>query len=155
MITVLTMIRDDGGRTAAGFGKPANDCVVRSIAIASGRPYAAVYGEVAEINAKMRKTKARDHGRSAVGQHTADRGIFTESVLFKRYMAGLGFTWVPTMQIGSGCRVHLRTAELPRGRIIVRVTHHLAAVIDGVLHDTHDCSKGGTRCVYGYWRFDR
>jgi hypothetical protein len=25
-------------------------------------------------------------------------------------------------------------------------------VIDGVIHDTHDCSRGGTRCVYGYWR---
>ena len=90
-----------------------------------------------------------------MGQHTADRGIFTESVLFKRYMAALGFTWVPTMQIGSGCRVHLRTSDLPKGRIIVRVTRHLAAVIDGVLHDTHDCSRGGTRCVYGYWRYDR
>jgi len=155
MTTVLTMIRDDGGRRAAGFGAAANDCVARSVAIASGRPYAVVYGELAEINAKMPKTKARTHQRSAVGQLTADRGIFTESVLFKRYMAGLGFTWVPTMKIGTGCRVHLRTSELPKGRIIVRVTHHLAAVIDGVLHDTLDCSRGGTRCVYGYWRFDK
>jgi hypothetical protein len=27
-------------------------------------------------------------------------------------------------------------------------------VIDGVLHDTHDCTRGGTRCVYGYWIVD-
>jgi hypothetical protein len=24
-------------------------------------------------------------------------------------------------------------------------------VIDGVIHDTFDPSRGGTRCVYGYW----
>lgn len=28
---------------------------------------------------------------------------------------------------------------------------HLAAVVDGVLHDTYDCTREGTRCVYGYY----
>ena len=41
--------------------------------------------------------------------------------------------------------------ELPRGPLIVKVSRHLTAVIDGVLYDTHDCSRGGTRCVYGYF----
>lgn len=27
-----------------------------------------------------------------------------------------------------------------------------AAVVDGVVRDTHDPSRDGTRCVYGYWR---
>jgi hypothetical protein len=27
----------------------------------------------------------------------------------------------------------------------------MAAVIDGVLHDTHECDRGGTRGVYGYY----
>jgi|SRR5262245_25045412 len=27
----------------------------------------------------------------------------------------------------------------------------VVAVIDGVIHDTHDCSRDGTRCVYGYF----
>ena len=39
----------------------------------------------------------------------------------------------------------------PPGRLIVSVSRHLCAVIDGVLYDTHDCSRSGTRCVYGYW----
>jgi hypothetical protein len=56
------------------------------------------------------------------------------------------------MKIGSGCRVHLRERELPSGRLIVSVSRHMVAVIDGVIHDTHDPSRGGTRCVYGYWR---
>ena len=67
-------------------------------------------------------------------------------------MTSLGFIWHPTMQIGSGCKVHLRADELPPGRLVVMVSKHSAAVIDGVLHDTHDCSRNGTRCVYGYWK---
>ncbi len=55
------------------------------------------------------------------------------------------------MKIGQGCTVHLRADELPGGRLIVRVSRHMCAVIDGVIHDTHDPSRAGTRCVYGYW----
>jgi hypothetical protein len=99
----------------------------------------------------MPKTK----GRTTAGIHSAAHGIYTESVFFKRYMGHLGFIWVPTMRIGSGCVVHLRAEDLPKGRIIVRVSKHLAAVIDGVLHDTYDCSRKGTRCVYGFWKYDR
>ena len=55
------------------------------------------------------------------------------------------------MAIGSGCTVHLRADELPPGRLIVGVSRHTTAVINGVVHDTHDPTRGGTRCVYGYW----
>jgi hypothetical protein len=55
------------------------------------------------------------------------------------------------MQVGSGCKVHLRADELPPGCLIARVSRHVVDVIDGVIHDTHDCSRGGARCVYGYW----
>jgi hypothetical protein len=47
--------------------------------------------------------------------------------------------------------VHLHPDEPPKGRLIVAVRHY-TVVIDGVLHDTHDCTRGGKRCVYGYWR---
>ncbi|MGH2478016.1 MAG: hypothetical protein ACRDIL_22445 [Candidatus Limnocylindrales bacterium] len=55
------------------------------------------------------------------------------------------------MAIGSGWRVHLRADELPAGWLIVQLSGHVTAVIDGVVHDTHDPSRHGTRCVYGYW----
>jgi hypothetical protein len=35
--------------------------------------------------------------------------------------------------------------------IIVVLSGHLTAVIDGVIYDTHGPSRGGTRCVYGYY----
>jgi hypothetical protein len=56
------------------------------------------------------------------------------------------------MRIGSGCTVHLRADELPPGRLIVNVSRHTVAVIDGVIHDTYDPSRDGTRCVYGYFQ---
>ena len=67
------------------------------------------------------------------------------------YMDALGFRYVATMSVGSGCKTHLRSDELPKGRLIVQVSKHYTAVIDGVIHDTFDPSRGGTRCVYGYW----
>jgi hypothetical protein len=63
----------------------------------------------------------------------------------------LGWAWTPTMGIGTGTTVHRAPGELPGGRIIARVTKHTVAVIDGVVHDTHDPDRGGTRCVYGYF----
>ena len=62
-----------------------------------------------------------------------------------------GWRWVPCMTIGSGCKVHLRADELPDGNLIVRLSRHLACVRNGVLHDNHDSSRGGTRCCYGYY----
>lgn len=42
--------------------------------------------------------------------------------------------------------------ELPKDKtIIVSLSKHIAAVVNGVLHDLSDCSRNGTRCVYGYW----
>ncbi|MDM3928731.1 hypothetical protein QRB35_22225 [Mycobacterium intracellulare subsp. chimaera] len=67
-------------------------------------------------------------------------------------MADLGWLWVPTMHIGSGCRVHLRADQLPSGRLVVSVSRHTVAVLDGIIHDTHDPTRDGTRCVYGYYR---
>ena len=38
------------------------------------------------------------------------------------------------------------------GKLVVNVSKHSTAVIDGVIHDNHDPSRAGTRCVYGYFR---
>ena len=66
-------------------------------------------------------------------------------------MAKLGYVWTATMGIGTGCRVHLREGELPMGRLVVSVSGHVTAVIDGVIHDTHNPDRNGWRCVYGYY----
>ncbi len=142
---------NDGGREASGRKGMAGDCVARSIAIVSGLPYQEVYDALANGNATQRKGKREG---SKAGVRTADRGINTNRKWFFDYMHSLGFVWTPTMRIGQGCKVHLRADELPKGRLIVSVSKHFTAMIDGVIHDTHDCSRGGTRCVYGYYEYN-
>jgi hypothetical protein len=143
----MEFIFDDGGRAAAGYEGSAGDCVTRAVAIATEQDYQVVYDRLSE-GVRTQRLGKHQKKRSV----SARDGVTTKRKWFTDYMSDLNWEWVPTMQIGSGCKVHLRADELPRGRIIVNVSRHLAAVIDGVLHDTHDCTRGGTRCVYGYWK---
>jgi hypothetical protein len=135
---------NDGGRAVAGFKGSTSDCVTRAIAIATGTPYREVYDELSALG-KQERVGKRKSGRSH-----ARTGVYRETI--KKYLLSHGWQWTPTMQIGQGCRVHLRADELPTGRLIVSVSRHLTAVIDGVIHDTFDPSRNGTRCVYGYYR---
>jgi hypothetical protein len=134
-----TFIHDDGGRAAAGFHGRTRDCVARAIAIAAQRPYRDVYDA---LNQLAKTTRLKHRSSSRTGIHKA---------ISAKFLKAIGWHWTPTMKIGSGCTVHLRPDQLPPGRLIVSVSKHLTAVIDGVIHDTYDCSKAGTRCVYGYW----
>jgi hypothetical protein len=136
---------DDGGRKAAGYTGTTGDCVVRSIAIAHGLPYQEVYDLFNHLGTQERSSKKRRGKKSS-----ARTGVFKNT--YRRWLEANGWTFVPTMQIGTGCRVHLRDGELPMGRLIVAVSRHLVAVIDGVVHDTHDCTRAGTRCVYGFFK---
>jgi len=134
---------NDGGRKNAGFKGKANDCVCRAICIAGQLDYTTVYNRLNEAGAKERTSKRR------AGKSNARTGVHISTI--RKFLANLGWVWVPTMGIGTGCKVHLRDGELPRGRLIVNLSKHTAAVINGVIFDTDDPSRDGTRCVYGYW----
>ena len=47
--------------------------------------------------------------------------------------------------------VHLKDDEIPKVRLIVSVSKHLTCVKDGIIYDSYDPSRNGTRCVYGYY----
>jgi hypothetical protein len=131
------------------------------VTIASGLPYQQVYDALSDGSRSQRKTK------HSIRKSSARDGVNTKRKWFKDYMAGIGFRWVPTMQIGSGTKVHLDAKELPSGRLVVAVSRHYTAVIDGIIHDTHDPRREvsfwhhpdgsktmvGGRAVYGYWEF--
>lgn len=134
---------NDGGRAAAGYKGTAGDCAVRAIAIATGLSYQQVYDDINTHASRERR------GSKKRGVSNARTGVYKATV--QRYMKQLGWRWVPTMQIGQGCQVHVRSSELPAGRLVLNLSKHFAAFVDGVLHDTYDCSRDGTRCVYGYW----
>jgi hypothetical protein len=139
----MRFLFNDGGRAAAGHIGRAGDCVTRAIAIVTGKPYGEVYLALNKLGASERIGKRKKK------KSKSDSGVFRRT--YQRYLESLGWRWTPTMSIGSGCTMHLRSSELPQGVLIARVSRHLTAVIDGVIHDTHDCSRGGTRCVYGFF----
>jgi hypothetical protein len=141
---------NDGGREKAGFRGGAGDCVVRSIAIAAKLPYMQVYEDLRSANQNYAELKNDRLARRLNNKGSSPRNGNHRNV-FHDYILGLGFEWVPTMQVGAGCRVHLRPSELPTGTLIVKVSKHLTAIVDGVIQDTHDPSRGGSRCVYGYY----
>ena len=141
---------DDGGRSAAGYKGKAGDCVVRSIAIVTSMSYQKVYQDLYNANEKFRISSKTKLARSLKQKNDSPR-TGTHRVVLKKYLEKLGWKWTPTMFIGQGCKVHLKKEELPSGILIVSCSKHITVVKNGVLHDTYDCSRNGTRCVYGYW----
>lgn len=137
----MRFIYNDGGRADAGYKGSAGDCTVRAVAIATEQPYQTVYDNLFALNKINNKNP----------KHHSPRDGTTSMKTIKSYLVSKGFIWKATMLIGSGCKVHLKDSELPSGRIIVRVSKHLSAVVDGVINDTFDPSRDGTRCVYGYF----
>lgn len=142
---------NDGGRSKYFKGRDAGDCVTRAITIATEQDYKEVYNDMA---LGMKKLK---------GKKTARDGVSKK--VYHSYLIKNGFEWVPTMTIGSGCKVHLCASELPEGTLVVRVSKHLTCVMNGVIHDTYNPQRGSlvgmqdgipfkqeeTRCVYGYY----
>lgn len=128
---------DDGGRAAAGFRGDAGDCVTRAIAIATEQPYRVVYDTLDGLCQDAARLKFRIDGSNIKRRAGARTGIPRK--LYEAYLRELGWIFHPTMSIGSGCQMHLRAEELPAGRLIIRVSKHIVAMIDGVIHDTADC----------------
>lgn len=129
----MKFVYDDGGRSKYFKATDVGDCAIRAITNATGIDYLKVYNDLKELN----------------GGKSCRNG--TPKKVDKAYIQSLGWKWKPTMLVGKGCKVHLREDELPSGTLIVQVSKHLTCVKDGVLYDTYDCSRDGTRCVYGYW----
>ena len=139
----MRFVYDDGGRSKYFRAKNVGDCVTRAICNATGMDYKEVYDRLKELAEKERITKhnkKKSSVRDGVNPNTT-----------KKFMKEIGWKWVPCMTIGSGCKTHLRDGEIPMGNLVLRLSSHLTCVKDGVLYDTYDCSRDGTRCVYGYW----
>lgn len=141
----MEFVYSDGGRSKYFKAENVGDCVVRSICNATGKDYKEVYDSINEL-AKVERVGKRKRGVS-----NARNGVYKNTK--KKYIDQvLGWTWHPCSGIGVGCTTHLNAEELPSGTLIVAVSKHSTCVKDGILYDTYDCSRGGTRCVYGYWR---
>ena len=146
-MTQLKVNITDGGRSKYFKKEQVGDCVTRAIAIATERDYKEGYNEIAKL----------------IG-YTPRNGVKSKDT--KRVMKHFGGSWNACMGVGTGCRIHLSNEwsdegyngihELPKhSRIICNLSGHVCAVINGVIHDTYDPSRNGTRCVYGFWYFSK
>lgn len=140
----MRFVFSDGGRKAYYKAENVGDCVTRAICNATGRDYKEVYDDLKGLAKEERITK-RHPKKSSV------RNGVSIKTCHKYIEEFLGWRWIPTMKIGQGCTTHLDPSELPKGSLIVQVSNHLTCVKDGVLYDTYDCTRDGSRCVYGYW----
>ena len=139
----MRFVYDDGGRSKYFRAEKVGDCGVRAICNATGLDYKEVYDEINRL-ARKERVGVRKQGISS-----ARNGVYKQTM--DKFMKSIGWQWVPCMTIGSGCKVHLRSDELPKGNLVLSLSKHWSCVKDGVLYDTYDCSREGTRCVYGYW----
>lgn len=138
---VIDCIYNDGGRDKAYMetndirfiGHGVRDCVARSLAIVTDRPYAEIWHALADIN--------KSEGR----RHSANFGVYVGRKSFWDYTAALGLIYVEVPP------VVLKNASLPSGKLILNIRAHSVAMIDGVLHDTYNCSPGGKVILKGYW----
>ena len=119
---------NDAGQTRSKGG---GYCGVRALVIATGMSW-----DDAEAHLR-RFTKAGMRGSGSLS-----RGIYKED--FDSALRALGFRWhkAPTFPHRKA-----RCSDLI-GVVIARQAKHFVAVIDGVPHDTWDCSE---KMVYGYW----
>lgn len=142
----MKFVYSDGGRSKYFKANNVGDCVVRAICNASGKDYLEVYNALKDLTSHEKIGK-RKRSMSKVRD-----GVYKNT--FKKYIEEiLGWKWVSCSGIGKGISIHLDESELPtKGTYIVRVSKHLTCIKDGVLIDTYDCSRGGGRAVYGYWR---
>ena len=111
---------NDGGRRAAGFSGYAGDCMVRAIAIVTGIAYLEVYEFVNRM----------------CGKPLARHGV--ANAICSKILRDLGARWVAGHKLPE------------RGKCILNMRGHLAAFIDGTLHDTHDSLERNK--LYGYWQ---
>ena len=126
---------NDGGRSNYFAANKVGDCVTRSIAIVKDMDYKEVYNKIKNI----------------VG-YTPRNGVYKKDT--KKVMEHFGGVWVSCSGIGLKDKVHLNATEMPlHGRFICNLSKHVTCVIDGVINDTYDPSRDGTRMVYGYWKF--
>ena len=131
----MKWVYDDGGRKEYFDASRVGDCVTRAIAIASNTDYKATYDKIRDICGYSPRN----------GVNKSDT---------KKVVEAFGGVWHSCMSVGSGCKTHLKDGEVPmNGRIVCSLSKHLTAVIDGVIHDTFDPSRDGSRCVYGFWAF--
>lgn len=141
---------DDGGREAEGLPPvledSRGDCVVRAIAIATGLGYRNVKDLVNGIGRASPAWYDSPYRRGTQLHREADDGV---SIEVCRRVLENELRWTRHYPDWPSRRFVLR--RFPMGRVVVSCRRHLAAVVDGRLHDTWDSTKGQRALILSYW----
>jgi hypothetical protein len=105
-----------------------NDCTVKALAIATGLDYSVVHAAFTKAGRKNRKGCNRRITKIAA--------------------AALGFDMEPTVFSAKTAITVERDRRLQSGRYVIGMTRHLAAMVDGKLHDW---SKGRRKRINNVW----
>lgn len=124
---------NDGGRRAAGYKTvQVGDCVNRALAILTNTPYNDVRRILDDLCGKE-----RGQDRSC-----PENGIYPKT--YEKFLKAKG--------VGKMIKVS-SWPELPQtGKFLVVLEGHVAAYIDGVIHDTYDCVEKPND-LQGYYHF--
>lgn len=124
-------IYNDGGRKAAGYKGNAGDCGARAMAIALGMDYKEAY--------KLLATENKNCGKAKSARNGIHKDIYNE------VLKSLGWMWMSAPKfVGRKAKC----SDMFAGTVIARQAGHFVAVINGIPHDTWDCSE---KMVYGFW----
>lgn len=129
----MTFRKFDAGALDRPKGAPKEDCQVRALATARNIPYEDAWALLYLVQGELRRCAF-----ALVESLTANDPRFG----VKRALAFPAAKGKPRMTGAAFCM------RYPRGRYILRTSHHVVAVKDGVLYDTFDSS---TKCVYTAW----
>lgn len=130
----MTFRKFDAGEMNRPKGAPRQDCQVRALTTARGMKYNDAWKLLYEMQGELR------------------RCAFTlvESLTMRDVRFGLVET-MPFPAVKGKPRMTAATfcMKYPKGRFILRMAHHVAAVKYGILYDTADTSHS---CVYTAWK---
>lgn len=122
------LVQTDSGRSVSRRPKQSNDCTVRALANVFDMDYDDAYDYLAAAGRKCSRGfhfKTLEHPKLKWEAYQAIKGQSRKT-------------------ISDFCKEH------PEGKWIIRVSKHVAAVIDGVVYDTFESNP--TKCVYGAWK---
>lgn len=107
------------------------DCVIRSLSKAINKEWLEVFEELLPY---ARKLQCMPNGKPC----------------YEKYLRDCGFSYVGISNKKGSKRptVHSFVKDNPNGTYVLRVAHHLVAVVDGYYYDTWD---SGEKSLYGYW----
>ena len=125
-----------------------SNSIIRAIAIQMNAP-----GQVIRDYLKPIARDIKSKKRKFKNGYKADYNVYERAMDI--VLLQWGWQWMPTMQKGTGVKVHLKESELPDGNLIVRISGEYLAIQNKTILDIKEPDlRSGTRAVYGYWIID-